>query len=799
MVSFRSMSGREKSSPRPRLGTLVFVSVGLATTLAIALLTQAGLSMLSGVRAYVGGEGLWSKSQKDAVHWLHRYAETRDERAWRQYLAAVAVPLGDRMAREELQKPEPDNEIVRRGFLQGRNHPDDLRNMSWLFRDFQWVPHMKRATVIWERADAEIAALVAAGERLRDAVRRGAPRQALAPILAEIDAINARVTPLEDDFSFTLGEAARRARSIVLQGVAAAALLLFLLGAFVVRRLIREITTSEERYRTVTETATDGIVSLDERGRILFANSAAGRILGHPPHDLLGRHFEELLPERFHEGPGSFLRRFGDGSSAEPASAVRVHARHQKGHEVPLEVSFGETGGGRRRVYTGILRDVTRKLQSEQQIERLAYHDLLTGLPNRALFHDRLANTLTRAQRQDEKVAVMFLDLDEFKSINDSLGHTRGDAVLREIGSRLKSCLRGQDTAARLGGDEFIVFLPQVGDTMEVAQVAAKILSAIARPMEIDGESLFLTASIGISVFPTDGKDRETLLSHADTAMYRAKEQGSNTFEFFTPEMNRQLLARREIEQSLSRALDRGELTLHYQPIWRTLDERIVGLEALLRWDHTDPNTLFPDEFRAVTQNSPLMLPVGDWVLKTACEQLRQWRRRGLPLERLSVNLPARQLQRKDLVENVDRVLLESDLGPEDVHLEVPETAAMKNVELTMRALAGLKERGIRILMDDFGSGHASIGHLRRFPVDALKIDRNFVDQIDRSASGAAIVRAIVSLAHGIGLSVIAEGVAREAQLDFLKRHSCDEFQGYLRSRPLPPEAAAALVSAQNR
>ena len=793
------MKGPEKFSAKRRR-TLVFVSVALATTIGIAVLTEAGLSVLSGVRAYVGGEGLWSKGQKDAVHWLHRYAETRDDSAWRAYLAAVAVPLGGRIAREELQKPKPDDEVVRRGFLQGRNHPDDVRNMSWLFRDFQWVPHLKRATRIWEQGDAEIAALVAAGERLHDAVRRGAPPQALAPILAEIDAVNARVTPLEDDFSFTLGEAARQARSVVLQGVVAGAFLLFLLGAYVVRKLVHEIATSEERYRTVTETATDGIVSLDEHGLILFANSAAGRILGHAAHDLVGRPFEELLPERFREGDGSFLRRcFGDGNSAEPATAVRVHARHQKGHEVPLEVSFGETGGGRRRIYTGILRDVTRKLQSEQQIERLAYHDLLTGLPNRALFHDRLANTLIRALRQDEKVAVMFLDLDEFKTINDSLGHIRGDAVLREIGSRLKSCLRGQDTAARLGGDEFIVFLPQVGETVEVAQVAAKILNAIAHPMEIDGESLSLTGSIGISVFPTDGVDRETLLSHADTAMYRAKEQGSNTFEFFTPEMNRQLVARREIEQSLSRALEHGELTLHYQPIWRTLDERIVGLEAMLRWDQRDPYKLFPEEFRAVTQNSPLMLPVGDWVLKTACDQLRQWRRQGLPLEWLSVNVAARQLQRKHLVENVDRVLVESDLGPEDVHLEISEIAAMKNVELTMRALEALKERGIRILIDDFGSGHASIGHLRRFPVDALKIDCNFIEQIDRSASGAAIVRAIISLAHGIGLSVIAEGVTREGQLDFLKRHACDQFQGSLRSRPLPADAAAALVSAQNR
>ncbi len=523
-----------------RRNTLILLGVGFATTITIAVTTHVGLSMLSGVRAYVGGEGLWSKAQKDAVNWLHRYAESRDEAAYRAYRASIQVPLGDRMAREELEKPQFDFEVVRRGFILGRNHPDDVRNMALLFRYFRRVRYMQRAIAIWERGDMEISALVEAGQRLHAAVQAGAAREALTPILAEIDAVNSRVTPLEDDFSFTLGEAARWAKGLVLELVVGAAALLLLLSAVVVQRLGREIATSEKRYRSVTETVTDGILSIDERGRILLANSAAARIFGRPAARLVGANFEDLLPEELLEEPGSVLRRcLESAGSQDSTAAVRLRAIHQDGHEIPLEVSFAEEREGRRRVFTGIVRDITLRTQEEEQIQRLAYHDALTGLPNRALFQDRLTQALSRARRRDEKIAVMFLDLDDFKIINDSFGHARGDEVLREVGGRLKSDLRGQDTAARMGGDEFIVFLPELEDVQAAALAAEKILGTIARPIGLEGKTVTVTASIGISLFPADGADPETLVRNADIAMYRAKEHGDSTFEFYSPEHHR--------------------------------------------------------------------------------------------------------------------------------------------------------------------------------------------------------------------------------------------------------------------
>ena len=778
--------------------TLILLAAGVATTVAIGILTQVGLSALSGVRAYVGGEGLWSKAQKDAVHWLHRYAQNRDEASYRAYRAAISVPLGDRMAREELEKPRPDFDVAARGFILGRNHPDDVGNMVRLFRDFGWVGYMRRAVAIWRQGDLEISRLVASGERLRTAVESGAEDDALTPILAEIDAVNARVSPLEDQFSFTLGEAARWTRRLSLQFVVTAAVLLFLLGAFAVRKLIHEIAASEERYRTVTETAADGIVSIDERGRILFANTAATLIFGHPEGHLIGMEFSDLLPERLRDRQVSLLREHLEGASHDGSSALRLQGRHREGGEIPLEVWFGQHRRGRRRIFTGIVRDITRRLQAEQEIERLAYHDPLTGLPNRALFLDRLNQAIARARRYEERIAVMFLDLDDFKLINDSLGHTAGDSVLKEVARRLAGCLRGQDTAARAGGDEFILFLPGAGDASAVARVSAKILEAIAVPIELDGQSLLLSSSVGISMFPDDGMDVETLLRSADISMYRAKEKGAGTFEFFTAEMNRRLSSRREIEQALFDALKREELTLHYSPIWRVDDERVAGVEALLRWNSSTRGQLPASEFISVAENSQVILPLGDWVLSRACGQLKRWREQGLPVERISVNVAARQFQQRNLQETIDRILRGYGLAPEHINIEITEAEALKNVDLSIATLGALRERGIRILMDDFGGGNACIGYLRRLPIDVVKIDPRFIEPIGSSSADTAIVRSLIEMAHALGLSVVAEGVSRREQLAILRDHGCDEFQGHLMSPPLPPDALAELIAARN-
>ena len=789
------MPSRDLSQLLSRRSMLILACVGILMTTAIAILSHTALDLLSGVRAYVGGEGLWSKAQKDAVHWLHRYADSRDERAYETYLAAIAVPLGDRAAREEMERPDPDEAIVRRGLIQGRNHPDDVEAMSWLFRDFRSVGYMERATRIWKRGDLEIARLVLAGNRLHRAVRAGAPPAAVAPILEEIDAVNARVTPLEDQFSFTLGEAARWARNLALAFIVGATTLFFLLGALVVQKLVRKIAASEERYRTVTETATDGILSVDEGGRILFVNAAAARIFGYTPERMVGRSVAELAPNRLRREVMELVGELRDPAEGPQGGVThRVYGRHRDGREIPLEFSFGESRDGDARVITGVIRDITLRLEAENQIERLAYEDPLTGLPNRALFHDRLRQALAHAHREGERFALMFLDLDDFKIINDSLGHTFGDAVLREIGRRIVSCLRAQDTAARLGGDEFIVLLPRSEDPASVGLVAQKILDRLSAPIELQGETLFVTASIGVSLFPGDGRDPETLLRNADMAMYRAKEHGANAYEFFTPKMDEQLSIRYAMHQALHRGLDRQEFSLKYQPIWRTADERIVGVEALLRWTHPERGELRPDDFIPVAEASPLMLALGEWVLTSACGQLRQWLDEGLPVQWVSVNLSARQFQQSSLPDTVDRILRESGLSPERVLLEITETAVTKNLEQSVRTLTALRRRGFRILMDDFGSGHASIGSLRRLPVDVLKIDQHLIEQIDRSSTDATMVRAIIEMSHGLGLSVVAEGVSRASQLDFLRAQRCDEFQGFLLSPPLPPEEVGARI-----
>lgn len=789
------MTSPERVGELSKRSWLILLCVGFAMMAGIAILSQTALSLLSGVRAYVGGEGLWSKAQKDAVHWIHRYAESRDEAAFDAYRAAIAVPLGDRVAREELEKPIPDLAVVRRGFVQGRNHPEDVDNLIWLFRDFQWVGYMEKAIAIWARGDAEISRLVAASERLHHAIRSGVSPEAVAPILAEIDAVNARVAPLEDQFSFTLGEAARWARGLAMLFIVGAVTLLFFLGAIVVRRLVREIAASEERYRTVTETATDGILSTDEHGRILFVNAAAARIFGYAPDRMIGENVATLVPERLRLEQESFVRRYLAAPEAgHPGSGHRLFGRDRDGQEIPLEVTLGESRDSRGRVFTGIVRDITARLQTEQQIERLAYQDLLTGLPNRALFDDRLRQALAHAQREGERVALLFLDLDDFKVINDSLGHTLGDGVLREVSRRLADCLRARDTAARLGGDEFIILLPQADDSASVALVAEKILDRLAAPIELQGQTLFVTASIGVSLFPADGQDPEALLRNADMAMYRAKEQGSNSYEFFTPEMDDKLRARHALDQALRLALERREFTLYYQPMWRADDERIVGVEALLRWNHPARGQLQPADFIPMAESAQVMLPLGEWVLSSACAQLRRWLDRRLSVERVSVNLSVRQLQQRELPQIVDRILRETRLSPEKVGLEITETAAMKNLEHSIRMLRSLRARGVRILMDDFGSTHASIGSLRSLPVDALKIDQHLIDRIDISPSDAAMVQAIIEMSHGLGLSVVAEGVSRVEQLSLLRRHRCDEFQGSLLSPPLPPEEIGSRI-----
>ncbi len=442
----------------------------------------------------------------------------------------------------------------------------------------------------------------------------------------------------------------------------------------------------------------------------------------------------------------------------------------------------------------GLIRDITERKTAEQQIEYQAYHDALTGLANRRLFQEHLTLALALAARRGRTVAVLFLDLDHFKVVNDTLGHTMGDALLRLVAARLKACVREGDTVARVGGDEFTIVLQDMEKKEDAVMVAQKVLHSVAGPVELDGHRLYVTTSIGITVFPDDGEDAEALLKNADNAVFLAKAEGRNTYQMSTEEMNRAMHERLTLESGLHQAIERSEFVLHYQPQIDIRSMKIVGMEALLRWNHPQRGIMLPEQFIRVAEERGYIILIGDWVLREACRQAAQFRDRGFPDFRVAVNLSARQFRDHSLIENVAAALRQSGLAPRSLELEITESVAMENVELTFAVLSALRQTGVRIAIDDFGTGHSSLGYLKRFPIDALKIDKHFVEDLPDGFEDAAIVRAVVQLAQGLDLRVVAEGVETQRQLDFLQHHACREVQGYHFSYPVPAEEFGKLL-----
>jgi diguanylate cyclase (GGDEF)-like protein len=439
-------------------------------------------------------------------------------------------------------------------------------------------------------------------------------------------------------------------------------------------------------------------------------------------------------------------------------------------------------------------REISERERAEERARVLAFHDALTGLPNRLLFNDRLKLALSQADRHHRKLAVLFVDLDRFKLINDSLGHSLGDILLRQVADRLITTVRHSDTVARLGGDEFTLLLPELHGPEDAARTARKILRTIRKPFSLEGREVFATPSIGIAMFPEDGEDVDTLLKNADTAMYRAKDEGRDNFQLYTSAMNVHALKRLSLESGLRRALPNRELRLWYQPVVNLADGEIHGFEALLRWQHPMLGLVPPSEFVPVAEATGLIVPIGPWVLRTACEQVRAWQETSQRPLSVAVNLSARQFEQSDLTEQITRALDDTGLPPESLELEIVESSAMRNAESAIKTLAQIKSTGVRISIDDFGVGYSSLSYLRRLPIDTLKIDRSFVRDITIDPGDAAIVTAVVGLARTLKLRVVAEGVETREQLDFLRRQGCDRMQGFLMSAPLPPADCLSFI-----
>ncbi|HUR83188.1 MAG TPA: EAL domain-containing protein, partial [Thermoanaerobaculia bacterium] len=552
-----------------------------------------------------------------------------------------------------------------------------------------------------------------------------------------------------------------------------------------VARDVSDRKDSEARYRLLFERNLAGVYRSTADGRILDCNDACARLFGFETREeLLGYNAND-----FYFDDSERDRIVQQLRDQKQVSNLELRLRRRDGTTVWVleNVTLRDED-----VMEGTIIDITDRKRAQEQVEYQAYHDSLTALPNRLLFRDRIALALAHVKRTGRLTAVMFLDLDQFKLVNDTLGHTVGDRLLQAIGARLVTCVRAEDTVARMGGDEFTILLGEVADRRSASLVAQKVLEAVRHPVSIDEHELYVTTSIGIAVFPEEGMDAEVLLKNADRAMYRAKELGRDNYQFASSVESQPAEARLAMESALHRALERDELVVHYHPMVEIATGRLVGAEALVRWQHPERGLIQPEDFIPLAEETQLIVPIGAWVLRTACRQMKLWHDAGHPWLRIAVNLSPRQFSDRELVATVESVLQETGYPAQLLDLEITESTAMQNAELTLSILNRLKEMGIRISIDDFGTGYSSLSYLKRFPIDTVKIDQDFVR--DLTADDAAIISAVISMARALNLRVIAEGVETEEQLDFLRRENCAEMQGYLYSQPLAaPEFEQAL------
>src|SRR5262245_17895658 len=537
---------------------------------------------------------------------------------------------------------------------------------------------------------------------------------------------------------------------------------------------------SEARYRLLFERNLAGVYRTNLEGRILDCNDACAHILGYNSREDLLRitAFDLYFDPAEREAALESIRERGSLTNHE----TRLSSKAGRPVWVIENVTVvpGDVG-----VMQGTLIDVSEQKLAAERLAHQAYHDALTGLPNRLLFSDRLKQALAQARRKRHGVAVFYLDLDQFKRVNDTLGHTTGDRLLQQVAGRLVGSLRLADTVARVGGDEFLVMLPEA-DADDAVRVVRKVSAALERPFDVGGNTLHVTASVGISLFPNDGSDPETLLRNADNAMYRAKEIPGEDYQLFTPEMNSRAVRRLALELALRRGLENDEFYLRYQPLVRAVDGSLAGFEALMRWRDEKGHEVPPSEFIPLAEDTRLIVPLGDRALRRACLDARRWAEAGLAAVRLAVNVSARQFLSGDFASTVASALEVSGLPAEALELEITESAAMHDVAASVTTLRALADMGVRIALDDFGTGHAALSYVKRFPLHALKIDQAFIRDVLTDAGGA-IVTAIVEMAHALGLTAVAEGVESDAQLAFLRQRGCDELQGFYFSSPLLP------------
>ena len=569
-------------------------------------------------------------------------------------------------------------------------------------------------------------------------------------------------------------------------------------GKFILKMVqdISERLKAESRLKLATkvfENILEGVLVTNAEGIIQYVNPAFSEITGFSAEDALGHKPNILKSDRhdkeFYDNMWSALLKSGRWQGE-----VWNRRKNGEAYIQRMNIAVIKNPNGETTQYASVMSDITDVKRAEEEIKHQAYHDNLTGLPNRCLFSDRLDQAVVRGLRSKQVFAVLLIDLDDFKNINDTLGHVVGDMALKAVGDRLSACSRAEDTVARLGGDEFTIILEKIENSMEVERIVDRVLEEMAKPFIVNDKEFYTTVSIGIAFFPTDGNTAEKLLQNADMAMYHVKDLGKNNFEYFSHSMRKRVSRRRDIATLMQKAIERNEFTIYYQPKLDVKSGRISGVEALLRWQRPGKGMVSPAEFILIAEENGLILQIGEHALRKSCEYLKEWNNAGFNDLKMAVNLSARQLDEKRLLEIVHETLDETGINPEHLNLEVTESSMMKDQKRAMITLNELKKLGVNISMDNFGTGYSSLSYLRLFPIDELKIDISLIRKIPGDRSDSAIVSSIISMAHALEINVVAEGVETQEQLDYLCSINCDEIQGYFFSRPIPPNAMKFML-----
>ena len=575
--------------------------------------------------------------------------------------------------------------------------------------------------------------------------------------------------------------------------------------------MLHQLEQSEQWHRLLVNVSPDLIYTLDAGGHFTYLNDIVERMLGYLPGELIGRDYLDIVPPAEAENALYHINERRAGERATRNHEVRLRRKEDllsglqdNGGDQLVTVELSSLGMYRPATQGmgeflgsyGIARDVTERKKAEATIAFQAYHDLLTGLPNRALFKDRLGQAIVQAKRHGQIIAALFLDMDRFKVVNDTLGHMVGDSLLQAVAQRLRGSVREGDTLARIGGDEFMLLLPHIRSRDSAAFIARKVLAELKQPFNVEGHELFVGMSIGIAIYPDDGDNIETLIKHADIAMYNAKDNGRNDFKFFTPDMHQAFTGRLAVENEMRHALDKSEFEVYYQPQVSVRSQRIRGMEALIRWNHPSRGLVSPDDFIPIAEESGLITPISEWVLGAACHQARLWRDAGLPPLTMAVNLSARQIEHPQFLDKFTRCLREHMDDGHGLEIEITESTLMRDMDGAIDKLRKLANMGVEISIDDFGTGYSSLSYLKKLPIHTLKIDRAFIHDLNGQGNGS-IVAGIAAMAKGLKLNVVAEGVETDAQLDYISNLGCDAYQGFLFSRAVVAERATEILSRQ--